>query len=237
MKTQKTTAAFTLIELLTVIAIIGILAAILIPVTGMVRAKARQVACASNLRQIGIAFMGHAAANKDWLPNGAARFASGKELMWDEAISPYLDGQFGSENANDVSGNRRGKDMFFCPSDTMHARYSSTWVRRSYSMARDAMATTSPNAPDTSKRYGRQTAAFPAASRTILITERSQSNNYCGAYACFDIGGVGTQQGGDGMKDNLHPSKRFNYLFADGHVKNLSPTETTSPRNMWLVDG
>lgn len=44
--------AFTLIELLTVIAIIGILAAILIPVVGKVRESARGSACASNVRQI-----------------------------------------------------------------------------------------------------------------------------------------------------------------------------------------
>jgi prepilin-type N-terminal cleavage/methylation domain-containing protein/prepilin-type processing-associated H-X9-DG protein len=45
--------AFTLIELLTVIAIIGILAAILIPVVGQVRDSARASKCVSNLRQIG----------------------------------------------------------------------------------------------------------------------------------------------------------------------------------------
>ncbi|MES2462267.1 MAG: prepilin-type N-terminal cleavage/methylation domain-containing protein [Armatimonadota bacterium] len=49
-KRQQT--AFTLIELLVVIAIIAILAAILFPVFAQARAKARQTACVSNLKQI-----------------------------------------------------------------------------------------------------------------------------------------------------------------------------------------
>lgn len=47
--------AFTLIELLTVIAIIGILAAIIVPTVGKVRDSARAAQCLSNLRQMGLA--------------------------------------------------------------------------------------------------------------------------------------------------------------------------------------
>jgi prepilin-type processing-associated H-X9-DG protein/prepilin-type N-terminal cleavage/methylation domain-containing protein len=50
---KKPKVAFTLIELLTVIAVIGILAAILIPVVGRVRDAARSAVCISNLRQLG----------------------------------------------------------------------------------------------------------------------------------------------------------------------------------------
>jgi prepilin-type N-terminal cleavage/methylation domain-containing protein len=61
--------AFTLIELLTVIAIIGILAAILIPTVGKVRESARAAKCTSNLRQIGQQLTLFVGDNRGYLPS------------------------------------------------------------------------------------------------------------------------------------------------------------------------
>ena len=60
--------AFTLVELLIVIAIIALLAAILFPVFAQAREKARQTSCVSNLRQIGLATLMYAGDYDETLP-------------------------------------------------------------------------------------------------------------------------------------------------------------------------
>ncbi|MDG1241812.1 MAG: prepilin-type N-terminal cleavage/methylation domain-containing protein [Opitutae bacterium] len=67
MNTNTKRAAFTLIELLTVIAIVAILAAILIPAISNVRKSANEANCTSNLRQLSAAYLLMIADNKNIL--------------------------------------------------------------------------------------------------------------------------------------------------------------------------
>ena len=68
---QESKRAFTLIELLTVIAIIGVLAGLLLPALAAAKQHARTAKCASNLRQFGLALQLYAQDYRDALPPNA----------------------------------------------------------------------------------------------------------------------------------------------------------------------
>jgi prepilin-type N-terminal cleavage/methylation domain-containing protein/prepilin-type processing-associated H-X9-DG protein len=86
---------FTLIELLVVIAIIAILAAILFPVFAKAREKARQIACLSNMKQIGLGLLQYTQDNDEgvpylWYGSNGGGSAAGGNYKWMDAIYPYV---------------------------------------------------------------------------------------------------------------------------------------------------
>ncbi len=95
----QTRRAFTLIELLVVIAVIAILAALLLPVLAKAKDKAKQVACAANMRQWGMALRMYVDDNSDGIPHdgtGSATLGSyspGDSFQanaWFNLLPPYV---------------------------------------------------------------------------------------------------------------------------------------------------
>jgi len=75
---RSSRAGFTLVELLVVMAIIGILAAILLPSLGKARARAKMITCRANLNQIGKGLLAYAGEYSNLLPDwGALGFTGG----------------------------------------------------------------------------------------------------------------------------------------------------------------
>src|SRR3982751_5344949 len=90
---RRTRHGFTLIELLVVIAIIAILAAILFPVFAQAREKARQTACLSNTKQLGLAVAQYVQDYDEMLPMGAwGTTVNGVSVgsRWYRDIYPYV---------------------------------------------------------------------------------------------------------------------------------------------------
>lgn len=86
MHPSPTRAGFTLVELLVVITIVSILAAMLLPALRQARSAARKTACISNLRQIGVAILNYCVEQND----GAFPAQGRWQASWMVRISPYL---------------------------------------------------------------------------------------------------------------------------------------------------
>lgn len=82
--------AFTLIEVLIVLAIITLLAAILFPVFGRVRDSGRRTSCASNLHQLGLALSQYAQDNRSFYPAINSSAYNTGCAPWADTVFPYV---------------------------------------------------------------------------------------------------------------------------------------------------
>jgi prepilin-type N-terminal cleavage/methylation domain-containing protein/prepilin-type processing-associated H-X9-DG protein len=101
MKPNRHNPAFSLMELLVVIAVVGILAALLLPVLSAAKSYTRSVPCKNNLYQMGLALKMYVTDNQDQYPrylgpggpsNGDASGKGGRAaglIYWSSKLIPY----------------------------------------------------------------------------------------------------------------------------------------------------
>ena len=220
-KLPRPNSAFTLIELLTVIAIIGILAAIIIPTVGQVRKTAKSAKCISNLRQIGMAFNLYPADNKGRFPralNNLRRNDPSKGDSWYIAITPYI--QTAALSATST--------VFRCPSEVAEVDPARVNTVLQYAVSYATERTGSVAAAPAG--IGAKPEDIPNLSRTFLVVDAQVNQtgasvgNVVGSgiftYAEITQSIAGTPVASPRV--SFRHGDGVNAVFADGHTARLT---------------
>jgi prepilin-type N-terminal cleavage/methylation domain-containing protein/prepilin-type processing-associated H-X9-DG protein len=201
---------FTLIELLVVVSIVGLLAGLTVPAFSKAISSARQSACASNLRQIGLAMNQYAQEHNMRLPETSHTASVGK--TWIDLLAPYLG------NLDEIRicpADPRGKDRL--------AAKGTSYLLNSYLFVPE----TDPfgeiiGEPSNNLLYIKNPAqtmmAFVCSDNTGLGTgnDHTHSSNWTNwANVTHDISPDRFTTG----KRSNHSLGTSNYLYADGHVE------------------
>lgn len=223
---------FTLIEMLVVIVIIAILAAILFPVFASVRENARRTACASNLKQLSMAFIQYAGDYNERLP-GATDGGSG---------SPYYNGEdnYGGWNFYDVFGVGdtepkfepikgsiypyvRATGVYMCPNDDEGEISGNSYAVNGCVMRQYPASTppVPPGNPDWQFRAGKKLSSFNNTTMWMVLGEEARPPG--DVTKSTDDGFLNLKNPSDAEAFNNTLVQRHteggNVAFLDGHVK------------------
>jgi prepilin-type N-terminal cleavage/methylation domain-containing protein/prepilin-type processing-associated H-X9-DG protein len=218
--------AFSLIELLVVVAIIGVLAGLMLPALGRARMRARATQCLNNLHQLGIAHVFYADENRGRFPERR------DDHRWPTQLRPgYLN--LAILQCTEDRRRLRASDISRVEKDPDQAVISyivNGW--NDYFKLTLGLA-------DVSQMLGRYIpeSAIPSPGLTILFGEvKTNSGNY---YMDF------LENGGNDVTEiirNRHMSSGAtakdggsNYTFADGHAELIRYRGSLYPLNLWAV--
>ncbi len=215
---------FTLVEILTVAAIVAILAALAAPAWSRAGGQARSVACATKLKAIGTGVHLYAQDHDGELPRSFHSAGAHREPGWAASIAPYL----GASPAGSLPEWKTVFNRYFrCPSDPE----SDPTV---YSYGLNVFYELTPDGDDYegSPATWRRLLQVPNSSRTVMFAE-TRPIPFGDHFMCHQWSGIAAARNAIDWDRHLHKS---NYLFADGHVGLLAPDQTFNPEtniNLW----